>query len=401
MKRALIVGLMVCPALFMNACATFKKPAATNEAPVRERAMIKEGRGILASAAVVGDEEARQIFGINLARKKIQAVWLKIENNTDEQLLLLPTAIDPDYYAPLEVSFAYHRFFAGDANAALDQHLLDLNFPTRSLIMPGSKASGYIFTTWSSGLKVVDIDLMGDDLSHNFTFFLPGPGAEQGLAIIKHMEAMFPAAIMQNVEDEAALRKILEQLPCCVSSEQSAPPAEPLNLVIIGRIDDWVTAFSRRGYRLYGLNARYAFGRAQDLAGKKLSWGYARAHEQFIRLWQSPIRYQGRPVWVGQTSTRLGGRFADKASAKVTLPLDPYVDESRDDITQEMAYSQVLKKIGYVKGAGRHQPEPADLSSKDLYYKTDGLRVVMVFGDRPVSLAAIKFFAWERLLDYR
>ena len=43
--------------------------------------------------------------------------------------------------------------------------------------------------------------------------------------------------------------------------------------------------------------------------------------------------YQGKPVWVGQTSTRLGGRFSDEAPSEVTLPLDPYVDESRNDLT--------------------------------------------------------------------
>jgi hypothetical protein len=32
---------------------------------------------------------------------------------------------------------------------------------------------------------------------------------------------------------------------------------------------------------------------------------------------------------------------------------------------------------------------------------TDGLRVVLVFGDRPASLESIDFFNWERLADYR
>jgi hypothetical protein len=174
-KRSLIVGSLICLALFMNACATFKKPATINEGPVHERALTKEGNGIRASAAVVGDQEARQIFGIDLARKNIQAIWLKIENSTDRPILLLPTAIDPEYFAPLEVAFAYHKSFATDANAALDAHLLNLNFPIRSLIQPGSRASGYIFTNWSKGLKVIDVDLLGDDFSQNFTFFTPNP----------------------------------------------------------------------------------------------------------------------------------------------------------------------------------------------------------------------------------
>jgi hypothetical protein len=40
-------------------------------------------------------------------------------------------------------------------------------------------------------------------------------------------------------------------------------------------------------------------------------------------------------------------------------------------------------------------------SSKEIQYTTDGLRVVLVFGDRPASLATIHFFNWERIVDYR
>jgi len=37
----------------------------------------------------------------------------------------------------------------------------------------------------------------------------------------------------------------------------------------------------------------------------------------------------------------------------------------------------------------------------NIQYTTDGLRVVLVFGDRPASLEGIDFFNWERLADYR
>jgi len=400
-KRSIIVGSTIFLALYMNACATFKKPATINEDPIHERALTKEGSDIRVSAAVVGDQEARQIFGINLARKKIQAVWLEVENNADRPLVLLPTAIDREYFAPLEVAFAYHKAFAADANAALDAYLLNLNFPIRSPIQPGSRASGYIFTNWVKGMKVIDVDLLGDDFSQNFTFFAPNPDSSLGQDIIGRLEAIFSAPELQKVASETALRQALEQLPCCVSNENGGPPAEPLNLVIIGALDDWTTAFARRGYRYQVLNPRYAFGRVQDLSGQKLSRGYRKGQELTIRIWQTPIRYQGKPVWVAQTSGRRGGRFAEKAPLEVTLPLNPYVDEARYDLAQDMAYSQALLKIGFIKGSGRPQSTQAEASSKDVYYSTDGLRAVLVFGDRPASLEGIDFFDWERLADYR
>ena len=400
-KRSFIVGLTIYLALFVNACATFKKPDTINEASVQDRAQTEESNGIRVSAALVGDEEARHIFGIDLPKKNIQALWIAIENNTDRRLILLPTAIDPEYYAPLEVAFAYHKTFAADANAALDEHLLRLNFPIRSLILPGSQASGYIFTSWSEQVKAVDIDLVGDDFSQNFTFFAPNPNSDRGQAILERLDTMYPAAELQNMDSEADLRQALVQLPCCVTKDNGGRLAEPINVVIIGTIDDWITAFIRRGYHYQLLNPRYAFGRSQDISVKKLSRGYTKAQAHAIRIWQTPIRYQDKPVWVGQTSTRLGGRFSDKAPSEVTLPLDPYVDESRHDLSQDLAYSQALIKIGYVKGAEGPRSNAADASTESSHYMTDGLRVVLVFGDRPASLESIDFFNWERLADYR
>jgi hypothetical protein len=400
-SQLLIISLIICIVLFMNACATFKKPAMINEAPIQKRALTKEANGIRASAAVVGDKEARQIFGIDLSRKNIQAVWIEIENNSDRQLVLLPIAIDSEYLAPLEVAFAYHKTFADYANSTLDEHLLNLNFPIRNIIEPGSRTSGYIFTNWLKGTKVIDIDLLGDNFSQNFTFYAPNPDLPQGKDIIYRMETMFSDVELQMVESEAALREVLEQLPCCVSIDDGKTSAEPLNVVIIGEIDNWTTAFVRRGYSYQILNPRYAFGRVQDISGKKLSLGYMKGQELSIRLWQTQIRYQSKPVWLGQTSTPLGGRFADRAPVEITLPMNPHIDEARDGLTQDLAYSQALIKIGYIKGSGLDQSTHTKASSKDNHYTTDGLRVVLVFGERPASLEKIDFFNWERLDDYR
>jgi hypothetical protein len=383
----------------INASATLKKPVAIKEAPVQERALTKESNGIRVSTAVVGDKEANLIFGIDLARENIQAVWLEIENSSDRAIVLLPTAIDPEYFSPLEVAFAYHKSFATDANAALDEHILKLNFPIRNRIDPGTQASGYIFTNWSEGVKGIDVDLLGRNFSQNFTFFVPKPDTIRGQDFVDRIESMFSASELQNVETDAELRLALERLPCCVSDENGRSAGEPINVVVIGALDDWTTGFVRRGYHHQLLSPRFVFGRPPDLSGRKQNRGYLKSKAHTIRFWQTPIRYLGMPVWVGQTSTRLGGRFADNEPPEETLLIDPSVDEARIDLVQDLAYSQVLTKIGHVKGAGRVQSTQTDVPSKDIQYTTDGLRVVMVFGDRPASLAGIDFFNWERLAD--
>jgi hypothetical protein len=400
-KRLIIVGSLIGSALFMNACATFKKPATINETPVHERALTTEINGIRVSASVLGDEEARQIFGIDLARKKIQAVWVEVENNADRPIILLPIAIDPDYFAPLEVAFAYHKAFATEANTALNEHLLNLNFPIRNPVVQGSRASGYIFTNWEKNMKVIDVDLIGHNFSQNFSFFADNPDSTLGQDIIERIETMYSAAELQKVESESELRQALVQLPCCVLNENGGASAEPLNVVIIGALDDWISGFVRRGYHHQPLKPRYAFGRTQDISANKQIRGYTKAQANIIRFWQTPIRYQDKPVWIAQTSVRLGGRFADKAPAEVTLPLEPDVDEARIDLIQDLAYSQALIKIGFIKGSGHPQSTPAEKSSEIVHYTTDGLRVVLVFAQRPASLADIDFFDWERLVDYR
>jgi hypothetical protein len=401
MSRSFIIGLMICLTPFVGACATFEKPVTTINEQVRERALTKESSGILVSAAVVGTEEAREIFGIDLLQKNIQAVWLEIENNANRPLILLPTALDPDYFSPLEVAYAYHKPHAPDENAMIDEHLLTLNFPTRSPISPGSSVSGYVFTNLAKGMKVIDVDLFGRNFSKNFTFFAPNPDAEEGQRILAHMDTMFSAQELKAVVSEAALRQALENLPCCVSNVDGTPIGEPLNVVIIGEIDDWIPGFVRRGYQYQPLTPRYVFGRPQDISGQKQSRGYTRSQEHFIRIWKTPNLYNDKPVWIAQTGTRLGERFAEKAPAGVTIPLDPYVDHARNDIAQDLAYSQALIKIGYVKGSGNQQPTQANATPKGaVHYITDGLRVVLVFAQRPASLADIDFFDWERLADY-
>jgi hypothetical protein len=77
------------------------------------------------------------------------------------------------------------------------------------------------------------------------------------------------------------------------------------------------------------------------------------------------------------------------------------VDEARYDLAQDLAYSQALIKIGFTKGAGQSQSTAKEQGSGEVHYTTDGLRVALVFGDRPASLDKIDFFNWERLADYR
>ena len=167
--------------------------------------------------------------------------------------------------------------------------------------------------------------------------------------------------------------------------------------MLIGRLDEWGPAFVRRNYRYAPASPWHAFGRTQDLSGHKISrWAAPQPHT--LRLWLTPLRYQDEPVLVGQVSTGLGGRFA--APGKAAWRVEPDVDGARNDVVQDLLYSQALAKIGFVVGAGSVSAAGPGQTPDGSSYHTDGLRAVLVFGGDAVSLAEVGFLDWERLADH-
>jgi hypothetical protein len=137
----------------------------------------------------------------------------------------------------------------------------------------------------------------------------------------------------------------------------------------------------------------YVFGRQQDISGQKARGDVnLRNH---LRLWLTPIRYRGKPVWVGQISRDIGVRFI-RDIPPTTHKIDPDTDEARDGLVQDLAYSQAMQKFGYVKGVGAApRSEPRENLTGDPYF-TDGLRLVMFFESRPTTLADIEMLDWEK-----
>jgi len=56
------------------------------------------------SVAVPDIEESQQLFGVHLARRKIQPVHLRLKNTSIHPLRLHLLSIDPEYFTPLEAA---------------------------------------------------------------------------------------------------------------------------------------------------------------------------------------------------------------------------------------------------------------------------------------------------------
>jgi hypothetical protein len=107
----------------------------------------------------------------------------------------------------------------------------------------------------------------------------------------------------------------------------------------------------------------------------------------------TPMRLEGKPVWIGQISRDLGVRFTKKTIT--THKIDPDVDEARLYLVQDLWYSQGLAAYGYVAGveAATYEEARANLTG-DLYF-TDGLRAVMWIADEPSNMEEVQFIHWE------
>ena len=375
---------------------TASKGEAADTSRLRARARTVAEEGIRVSATIPSPEESRDIFGVDLEKKGVQPLWLEIENDTDRKLFFLPTGLDPWYFSPLEVSFAYHKRFSDDANAQLDDHIQNLYH--RLIVGPQSKESGFIYTNRDEINKFVSVDLVGKYWAEAFTLVVPTSDLSSNKNPYLRLSQMAARSDVVDTDDESHLRELLEQLPCCVSSEDGAQE-EPLNVVAIGRLEEVTSAFIRRGYRVTPADTRILFGRPQDFAASKRDlWGAAQPH--IYRAWMTTIRFRGNPVWVAQVSSPLGGRFARAPEDGASPPIDPDVDEARNDLVQDLIYSQFLARIGFVQGVGQvKESAPRTIPGAGGYH-TDGLRGVLFFEKRPFHLSEIGFLEWERLVDH-
>lgn len=400
----------------MTACST----PATSDTTVdfRSRALTRSEGSVTVRVAVLSASESASLYGQQLAKKALQPVWVEVTNGEDRPYFLLYPGLDPNFFPSSEAAEAFSGGESRDERVQTSERFGQLAF--RNPVPPGQTVSGMVLTNLEEGVKLIQLDLAADGRTRVFSIFTVVPGFRGDYhASAVFWREVYPPEAIQNFADDEAFRSALEALPCCATNSDGSRNGDPLNLIIVGGLDDAFPALVRRGWRptetkwsgaiirvvssaLSGeryLNAPvsdlYLFGRPQDLALQKARDSiHQRNH---LRLWLSPMRYHERPVWVGQISRDIGSRLTIHSPTLTTHKIDPDVDEARTALAEDMAYSQSLTMVGYAPGVGPAAPEsPRGNLTTDPYY-TDGDRLVLVFDQRPVSLAAIRFFRWREM----
>src|SRR5215469_11625404 len=149
-------------------------PDSSADANFITRARHKSVPGITVSVSALGERESRQSFGEDLAKYNIQPVWLSIANETDDQLVFLPIAMDAEYYSPYEVSYRFNGAFSFAANRARDAFFLERQIS--GILPPHSTTTGFVYGELDACVKYAHIVISGKNRLETFDFALPVPG---------------------------------------------------------------------------------------------------------------------------------------------------------------------------------------------------------------------------------
>jgi hypothetical protein len=263
------------------------KPDPSGQGAFVSRAAMQVQDKIMVRAAVLSDDESSRYFGVALADKGIQAVWLSVENGGDGTLYYLPATTDAVYYMPPEASRLFQAWLPGEADKQRERLFAREAMP--EVIIPGQKASGFVLTHREGGLKFLRASFVGSDQQFDFRFVIPLGGKTYAAQKVD-FSALPPNS--ENV-DFVGLRAKLETLPCCAANKAGDRSGDPLNLVVIGNGADAIFPFIERGWRLdepldihsvlrtmsafvFGteyttspVSPLYVFGRPQDVALQK------------------------------------------------------------------------------------------------------------------------------------
>lgn len=401
-----------------SGCATFQpfssfNPSSVNEVRFRDRAVSKSDPEMRVTVAVPTATETKKLFDGDLRAKEIQPIWVKVENHSRKTYYLISSATDQNYFSPLEAVYAIRGDLFGLYRDEMARYFRAMNF--KNPILPDTAVSGFIFTNLDEGEKVVQIDLIAAESVKFFTFFIQIPDMRVDYKMVDFRSLYGRDEIACTNEEE--LKGALESLPCCTTDEEGEKLGDPANLVIVGEFRDVAAAFARRGWLpaeatyatavwktiksfLFGSRYRYSpvsplffFGRHQDFARQKPRHNI---HERnHLRLWYSPLRFQGKPVFIGQVSRDIGVRFTTKVWPPVTHKIDPDIDEARHALMEDLIFSQMLAKVGFVKGVGHARASnPRTNLTGDPYF-TDGYRAVLILDQGPVALDQIQSLQWE------
>ena len=409
-RTALSCAVLMC---FVG-CRTFN-PTPMDQVGFEQRAETQTKEGVTASIVVLTADEAKAAFDCKLYKKKIQPVWIKITNHTDDEMLFMPRSIDPEYFAPLEVAQKTNWRWSKKANQEKKWFYYENQMPF--FIPPGETVSGFVFANRSRGVRWVLVEVFSEHDAIHVEFVTEIPGFNADFHKFDDGDlypVLYPDQEILDFTEPLAFLQWVKEQPATVTNADGSKTGDPLNFVIVGNAEAVWPAFLRSGwdptaamgtssalktgifgifggaYRYAPISNLYVYGRAQDVALQKVRSNIH--YRNHLRLWLAPVTYKGLPVMMGQISRDIGSRFTSKSPTLTTHRIDPNVDDTRATLVQDFIYAQALKAYARAGGVGFVSPEePRGNLTGDPWF-TDGNRAVMLLTDEPTSVTEINWF---------
>ena len=109
-----------------------------------ERLQTQTDGGVRVSTSVLSASESESIYGVPLADKGIQPVWIEVENHDDTPYWLLSPGLDPNFFPASEAADAFAPPGDDSETWEHEQHFRQLAF--KNPVTPGTR-SGFISRT--------------------------------------------------------------------------------------------------------------------------------------------------------------------------------------------------------------------------------------------------------------
>src|SRR5262245_1697594 len=254
------------------------------------RAQSQETPIAQVTAAVLSAKESHELFGVPLAHRSIQPVFLRIVNRHTTPLRLYVLDVDPHYYTPLEAAGINHfsvlkrlsayglaawyflpllllmplkLYTAARANRRMDDCFREQSFPLRP-IPPGATAEGFVFATLDAGTKTVrvclfstggagtedgpvrlsDLNVAPQGPAVDLTFLIPVPGMSLDY-LQRDFASICPASELVTCNLPELARR-LREMPAATTNAKGFKHGDPVNLVVIGDFETLLSALTAR-----------------------------------------------------------------------------------------------------------------------------------------------------------
>lgn len=414
-KPHLPVFIHFCACALLLVCAgCMSPPTRPGDAAPWTRNYLEQTSGeVTVRLSILNEKETQVCFGLPLQQAGIQPVWVQITNASDHVYLLLPGYTDPQYFSAAEVARHFRRAFASQSNQR--QLLMIKDRMLDEYVPPQASSSGFLYITLNEASHSLPVALLSTGRVQRYSFFFEGSRLYADHRQLDSTNLLLVATLL--VESDEALRKALAGLPACTTDAKGVHQGDPVNFFVVGAWNVLLPSLIAAGwdetewlcptvawrtmqafllgssYRNSPVSPLYFFGRKQDASFQKIRKSiHVRNH---LRLWLTPIRYQGQPVWAGQISRDIGVRTTTHTAWLMTHEIDPDVDDARWALAQDLLREQCLARLGFVKGGDPTTPEsPRHNLTGDIYF-TDGLRAVFFLADTPTGADEIEFLPWE------